>query len=461
MAGIGFVLRRMVRDDHLSSNVGGFAHATMASSGPWLMTCMALAAIAWYGRQHMGSTDLQQFSALVLYNFSLSLVVMGAVVLVATRRLADAIHARDVTSVPGMLFGALAVAFGLLSLLGVPLYGWVLELTLAERLLSFAGLLLTGGIWLLTAFLSALKSFGRISLSFLTGMAAAVASAALLGAQHGLAGLLAGFTLGMAVVFFSLMAQVLREYTGPASRPFAFLADCRGYWTLALTGLLYNAATWIDKWIMAFAPDAITLGSQLRTHPGYESAMYLAYLSVVPALALMMVQLETRFYEVYLRFYQQITQRASLEDIRRNHRHILAALGQSARQLVLLQVCICLIGLLVAPLLVSFVGGSAETVLALRYGLVGALFHVLLIAAMTVLAYFDLRRDLVVVAAAFLALNAAFTLANLSWQPDQAGAGYVLAAGWSAVLAVVLAVHRLRRLPYITFVANNLSARGR
>lgn len=460
MAGIGFVLRRMVRDDHLSTNLSGFAHATMASSGPWLLTCLALAAIAGYGRQHLGSADLQQFAALVLYNFSLSLVVMGGVVLVATRRLADAIHQRDVSGVPGLLFGALALAFGLLSLLGLPLYGWVLELTLAERLLAFAGLLITGGVWLVTAFLSALKGFGRISLSFMAGMVVAIGAAALLGRHHGLTGLLAGFTLGMAVVFFALMAQVLREYPGPARRPLAFLADCRGYWTLALTGLCYSAGTWVDKWIMAFAPDAVTLASQLRTHPGYESAMYFAYLSVVPALALMMVQLETRFYEAYLRFYQQITQRASLGDIRRNHRAIMVALRDSGGQLLLLQVCVCLIGLLLAPLLVSLASGDASMTLALRYGLVGALFQVLLIAAMTVLAYFDLRQDLVKVATAFLLLNAAFTLLNLAWRPDQPGAGYVLAAAGSAALACTLAARRLRRLPYITFVANNVSARG-
>jgi polysaccharide biosynthesis protein PelG len=455
MAGVGFVLRRLVRADGLSTNLGGLGHATMASSGPWLLTCAVLIAIGQMGRADIDLHVLSQFSIIVTYNFSFSLVGCGAVVMVVTRRLADAIYSRDASDIPDLLVGSLLIVFMLMSIIGVSVYGFASELKPHERILGFVALLLTGGIWLAAAYMSALKSYASITTSFAFGMATALVAALVMGKAHGLAGLLAGYTAGLAVVFFSLAARITIDFPGHIRHPFSFLLGSRHLWQLAVVGLTMNAAIWVDKWVMWFSPGAIAVGRAMLTHESYESAMFLAYLSIVPSMALLFMDIETGFFESYLKYFRQISQHATLMQIRTQQSDLKRLLIQGLKRIALLQTTVCLVGLLLAPALVSAVGGGLEMIPILRYGLVGALFHMLLIAVLIVFAYFDLRRELLLVSVIFFALNAGLTATTVWRGAEYYGYGYCLAALGSFGVAFYFAGVRVNQLLYQTFLANN------
>lgn len=455
MAGVGFVLRKLVRADGITSNLSGLAHATLASSGPWLFACLVLVGIAFMGHGIFEPLVLRQFSVLVMYNFSFSLVGTGVIVLIVTRCLADSIFARDISQVPDLLTGSLTLVFIVMAVIGLALYGYALDLAPAVRAFGFLGLMLTGGVWLVAVFMSALKNYSSITASFVFGMSVAFLASLLLARSFGLAGLLAGFSLGLAVVFFSLLGRVLIEYPGEITQPFRFMLKARDLWQLGLVGLTVNSAIWVDKWIMWFAPGANSLGTALRAHESYEAAMFLAYLSIVPSLALLLVDIETSFFEKYWKFYRQIGKHATLSEIRSQHATVTRTLSRGLKRIALLQIVICLIGLLIAPAVVTAVKGGIEMVPVLRYGLVGALFHMLLIAAMTVLAYFDFRRELLLVALTFFILNGSLTATAAMLGGEFHGYGYCLATLTSFGLAYYLAHSRVNRLIYETFVANN------
>lgn len=455
MAGIGFVLRRLARQDTLGAGLRAYAHAAAVSSGPWLFTVLALGGVELFGRAVLERGDLQRFSVVVIYNFAFSLVASGPVVLVVTRRLADQIYAKDVAGAPGMFLGALALIFAAEAALGVPFYGFLVDMPPAERILALIGFLVVGGIWLASAFMSALKGFGTISMAFAVGTAVAFVGAVLLAPGFGVAGMLAGFTAGLAVIFFGLAARVFAEYPYPVERPFAFLGDFRRYWEFALVGLLYNAAIWADKWIMWLAPGKLVIAGAMPAHPAYDGAMFLAYLTIVPAMTVFLVVIETRFFEHYLRFYRDVENHATAAEIWSNHQVILRALGEGLRNLAVLQAAVCYLAILVAPGLIGMAQGGLEMVPIFRFGVLGAMFHVLLLSTMVVISYFDLRRVLLSVTAVFFALNAGLTLATLWLGLGYHGYGYFLASLLSLLYAYSAAASRILRLPYMTFVGNN------
>ena len=111
MAGIGFVLRKLARQDNLLGLAGAYTHSAMAATGPWLFTLVALASMMFIAREHLVSEELLNFRTIIVYNFSFSLVLSGPFFMVATRFLADQIHARDVTRAPGMLLAVLLMMF--------------------------------------------------------------------------------------------------------------------------------------------------------------------------------------------------------------------------------------------------------------------------------------------------------------------------------------------------------------
>ena len=94
-----------------------------------------------------------------------------------------------------------------------------------------------------------------------------------------------------------------------------------------------------------------------------------------------------------------------------------------------------------------------------RFGVLGAMFHVLLLAVMVVISYFDLRRLLLSVTAVFFLLNTGLTVGTLWLGKSYYGYGYFLAALLTLIYAYSATVSRILRLPYMTFIANNRGLR--
>lgn len=455
MAGIGFALRALARQDSLTAGLRAHLHAAGIACGPWLFTIAALGAIWLFSRDAVPPAEQPVFSVVVIYNFAFSLLIAGPLVFVLTRGLADRIFARNVEEVPGMLVGALILLFAAQLVVAVPFYGLVAELTAAQSLLAIAGFLLVGGIWVTSAFLSALKSFEAITAAFAVGMVAACGLGVLFARDGGATGMLAGVTIGLALIFYGLVARILAEYPHGVERPFAFVKDFRTYWEFALIGLFYNGGVWIDKWIMWFAPGRTVVAGAMPVHPAYDTGMFFAMLTIVPAMTLFVVSIETRFFEHYLRFYRDIGAHVTAEKIRRNQQAMIAVIVESARNVIVLQTAICYLALLVAPRFIEMVGGGLAPVPIFRFAVLGGLFHVLLLFAMVVLFYLDLRRILLVIATLFLVLNGSFTLLQVLTGYGYPGYGYFLAAVVTLVYAYGATIRSLTRLPYLTFVANN------
>ncbi len=167
MAGIGFELNRLAKRDDLSGIASAFIHSAFATSGPWLLTVIALAMITmfygWDGVDASKTLELMTFRGIIVYNFSFTLVISAPVFLVMTRYLADNIHVKDVTSAPAAMFESLLITFLLQLPIAILLYGIYLELPAGLRVAGFTNMYLVVSTWLLGVFLTALKDYISVS----------------------------------------------------------------------------------------------------------------------------------------------------------------------------------------------------------------------------------------------------------------------------------------------------------
>jgi len=458
MAGIGFTLRRLTQRDDLIGAVIGYGHSVFISAGPWLLTVLALIAINVILVGAMPQRELELFRSIIVYNFSVSLVITGPVILVATRYLADRVFERRVDTAPALMVVAtvLGTAPGLL--LAVWFYFWICTIPVPLALLALANYAVISAIWVAGLFLSTLKAYVRVTLSFATGMIGAVALTYLVGAAYGPVGALAAFTGGLALTMLVLMATVLAEYRYPMRRPVGLLDAFRRHWELALSGLVYNLAIWIDKWVIwATVPNTSTVGGALVTMPLYDGAMFLAYLTIVPALAIFTVAIETRFFEDYQRFYRQIGDNATLGTIHDNHQSVVQSATDGLRAVMIIQIVISILVIFFAPAIVEAAGGASRQIGVFRFGVLGALFHVLMLFCGILLMYFDARKPALLLNLVFLATNAGFTWVTVDLGFAYLGYGYFAATLVSFAIGVVLLFTVLRQLPYFSFVRNNPS----
>lgn len=457
MAGIGFALRKLARRDDLLGILQGYAHSALVSTGPWVFTVLSLAAISLMANGSMAAEDVTSFRLVVIYNFAFSLVGTGPVLMVATRYLADQIFVKKVDGIVGMFFGAL----GLLCVAQFPVvagfYFLYIDTEPSIQLLAVVNYMVVTGVWLVGIFLTALKDYGAITFAFAAGMIVAAVAAVLLAPEWGGAGLLLGFTGGLAVILFALIARLLAEYPYRVEQPFAFLSYFRRFWELSAAGLVLNVAIWIDKWIMWCAPERDVRPSGFVSYPHYDTAMFLAYLTVIPAIAGFVVSVETSFFERYLRFYRDIQRHATFAQIEENQRTLISTVLRGLRNLVVLQGSITFLAIVLTPRLVDILGLPVAQLGMLRIGILGSFFHALAMSLAVFLAYFDLRRPMLAVYAILLTTNAGFSIVTLELGFPYYGYGYFLSALVTFAAAILILAYYLGRLPYLTFVRSNAS----
>jgi len=457
MAGIGFELRKLVERDDLLGVAEGYGYAALAASGPWLFTILSLAVIFLLGTPSNSPGELAIFRIVIVYNFSFSLVLTAPGAIVMTRYLADSIHAKDVHEVPASLLGGLMLAYAVSAPVAAFFYIGRAHLDGPTRAAALLNFLLIAGIWLVSVFLTALKDYRALTVSFGVGMLLGTAGAAILSIPWAVAGMLHGFNLGLAVILFSLTARVFAEFPTRPSHPLAFLPYFRTHWELALAALAYNLAIWADKWLMWMAPEREILSIGLVSCPVYESAMFLAYLSVVPSMAAFTVSIETGFFEKYARFYDDIQRHVAYSRIEANHRDLIQSFLDGARNFVVLQGSLCVVGILAAPRLFEWIGIDFAQLGIFRLGLLGAFFHSGFLFLLIFLAYFDLRRIMLSLAALFLVANTLLTLVTLRLGFPFYGYGYFLSALIAFAAAFLATDYFIQRLPYQTFIRNNSS----
>lgn len=269
--------------------------------------------------------------------------------------------------------------------------------------------------------------------------------------------MLCGFNAGLAIIFFTLIARVFAEYPARAERPFLFLPLFRRYWDLALGAVAFNAAVWADKWIMWFAPERERLRSGLVSCPDYDGAMFLAYLSIVPALAAFLLTIETGFFEKYARFYDDIRRHSPYSKIEDNHRELIQSFVDGSRNFLVLQGSISAAAILTAPQLFEWLGVNFRQLAIFRFGILGAFFNAGFLFLSIVLSYFDQRRTLLALSVLFLGANCLFTLVSLRLGFAFYGYGYFLSALVAFGCAFTATARFITRLPYETFVRSNSS----
>ena len=228
MAGIGFEIRKLLRRDDLIGVLQGYTHSAMTATGPWLLTILTLAGIVILGGQRVGVDQLTEFRLIVVYNFGFSLVSAGPIVMVATRYLADAIYSKQVDEAPSMLLGYLILLLAINAAIGIPFYLFFLNLDRTLAVVSIINFLIVAAIWLISAFLSALKDYSAITRAFAVGAAVTLAATMVLASTASTTAMMLGLTSGLALILFMLLARVLVEYPYPVVNPFRYGRYCCG-----------------------------------------------------------------------------------------------------------------------------------------------------------------------------------------------------------------------------------------
>jgi uncharacterized membrane protein len=453
VAGIGFELRRLMRQDSLTNIARSYGYAGLVGSGPWVSSVGAMLMVgAATGGLAEGQRPVASFLHAVTCLTAASLVLTGPLQLMFTRFVSDRLYEERREAVLPNTLGALTVTTlvsGAAAGLALPALS---GLTPTARLLLLAAFVLACDAWLLVALMTGLKAYGRVLAAF-CGANAIGAAGSLLLAGHGLEGLLVGWLLGQSVLTFSLLALVTLEYGAERLVAWDFLNPAFAKYDLAAAGLLWNAGIWVDKLLFWLHPatSAPVLGP-LRHSLIYDLPAFLAYLTVVPGMSVFLMRMETDFFEQFQLFFGAVRGGGTLADLRRSKEGMVLAVRMGLWDIAKVQGLTLVAALASADALLSALGLPAIHRPLLNVDLAGVALQVVLVALVGVLFHLDKRRGALAVVALFALANALLTAWSLRLGPAFYGYGTAVAALVASLPALALVDRALARLEFDTFM---------
>lgn len=454
MAGIGFELRKMLRRDTLLGLMQAYTYAGLISAGPWILSIIGILMIGALSLPLvLPATLITQFQVSVTWLIALSLVLTGPLQLAYTRFTSDRLfEKRDDLVLPN--FHAVALVVTAAATLVGGLSVWLLfpQQTPGYRLLMLAGFVIVANVWIATIFLSGMKQYVAILVTFAIGYASTTGMSLAL-SHYGLNGLLAGFVIGQTVLLAGLLLLIYRDYRSDHFISFEVFHKRYRYPTLMITGFLYNFGIWVDKFMFWFTPGT---GQQvigpLRASIIYDIPVFLAYLAIIPGMAVFLLRIETDFVEYYDAFYNAVREGASLQHIERMRNAMVEALRNGLWEIIKVQTIAAMMLFAAGPAILTWLRISTLYLPLLYVDVIAASLQLVFMGVMNVFFYLDKRVIVTGSVAAFVVLNVAFTAITLSHNPAWYGYGFAASLLVVVMGSLYMLDRKLEVLEYETFM---------
>ncbi|MEW5791104.1 MAG: exopolysaccharide Pel transporter PelG [Pseudomonadota bacterium] len=454
MAGIGFELRKLLRHDNYLGLLQAYAYAGLISSGPWILSILGVLLLGVLSLSVVIPKFLvTQFQTSVTYLISSSLILTGFLQPGFTRYISDRLFEQRTDRVLPNLNGLLLLAICIGGLFAFLIMFFLFPRQGAVyRLLMVANFVVLSAIWLVTILLSGLKEYKVIVGIFGLGYTITLCAGLLL-RPFGLDGLMTGFFIGHFVLLAGMLVVVVRNYPSDRFIEFDFLGRGRIYPSLIWIGFFYNLGIWADKYIFWFLPETSQpIIGPLRASLIYDLPIFLAYLSIIPGMAVFLVRMETDFVEHYDKFYDAVREGGSLSLIRDTRNQMVRTARQGIFDIIKIQSLATLAVFVAGPALLELLHMSGLYLPLLYVDVVAAGLQVVLLGLLNVFFYLDKRKPVLLLTATFVLLNIVLSWLGIRLGPYFFGYGFALALLLTNALGMLLLDRDLDRLEYETFM---------
>ena len=459
MAGIGFELRNYLNDDSFTGSFKAYGFAGLISAGPWVLSILGVMLIGIVAvSQKVGGQDIRQFTTSVTWVMGASLILTGLFQLLFTRFIADKLYGNGEDDVNPNLFGALLLTTSVASIVGGLCAVFLFDENFFYELLMLANFIALSNIWIVVIFVAGLKRFKLILTAFAVGYGLTFVFSILLIPQ-GLNGLLFGLLAGHSALLFLMLGVVIPEYRVKRTLDMEFFDRTKIFPILIFIGFAYNLGIWSDKlifWLNSSTSDQVI--GPLRNSTIYDLPIFLAYLSIIPGMAVFLLRIETDFAEAYEGFFRAVRGKASLHEIEKLGNEMVIAVREGIFQIMRVQGVTVLILFLLGPTIIRWLEISPTYVHLYYIDLVGVAAQVLMLTVLNVLFYLDRLKDALLLTMTLLISNSLFSYISIEMGPDYYGYGFGISMTLTAFIGIIRLSSVMEDIEFQTFMSDR---RGR
>lgn len=453
MAGIGFELRRLFRQQGLINNIKAYAYSSLTTVGPMILSMFLIIALQRIMSANSSSyIEWELYIATVSYCFVFSIVMTSGLSIVVTRYIADRIFEKKYDRLMSSLYGSLiimlpvAAVMAWLFLRGVDA-GFPYK---AAAYLFFMELVV---VWIQSVYMSALKDYMRIVRSYVIGVAAALLSGWLLFLYTDLqatTAAIAGIDIGFLLIVI-LSFHHLRHKFPPASDKhyFEFLSYFKKYRSLFFIGCAIYSGVYLHNFVYWFGGEGQEIANQYFVMSYYDLPVFYAYLSVLPTLITFVVSVETSFYDKFKLYYTNIIQGGTIQDMNTAKKNMQKTLVREISFLMEVQLVFTILAVALGIKFLPNIGFTMAqldlfNILALAYFL-----FIMFFVLAHILLYFDDRKGVLYIGAMFVVLNIGLSYWMMKLELD--GLGMFMASFITLAATIARLQYVMKNIDYYTF----------
>ncbi len=465
MAGIGFELKRLFHKKGVLNTTKAYGYATVICAGPMLLGVILLLGImALCTIFNTVTADRELLICMITYTLLASVTVTSFFSMVVTRYVADMLFEEKNHAVLPCFWGSTVIMMAV----GSVLYGIFLLFsgaTLIQGILCFVlfGELII--VWNAMSFLSAIKDYKGIFMSFLTSVAVSILLGALLLwlKLPVIESLLFAVSVGYGIMLVWDVILLHRYFPHTSLGAFTFLKWIDAFLPLALSGLFMNIGMFSHLVIMWFSDIKVHVHGLFYGAPWHDVPALLAFMTALMTTVNFVVSVEVNFYPKYRNHYSLYNDKGTIKDILQSEKEMLDTLKTeifytSLKQLLFTAACIALGGYLLDLLPLGFneiMRGYFRT-LCVAYGLY-AIGNMM----MLILLYFTDYKGACVTTAIFAISTIVLTIVSLLFSNVYYGFGFLIAAMVFVVVTALRLDYFTKKLPYYILSVQPLVAEDR
>ncbi len=458
MAGISIEFKRLLHKKSLSSLLTTFGYSTILSSGNWLVALALTYIFSYIAAKITGSYQkMALYRIYITYTIAISLITSGPFQLLFTRYVADLLFKNRTDKVLPNYIGAILASMILSTIISIPISFFLFKgLALIYKVIFIFTIAILGAIWVSTSLLSGLKNYKYIFLAFLLAYAFAGILLIFL-YKYSIFYIFMAFYIGQILLLSFFIIKIILEFPSTQLVSFDFLIKKNEvYYSLAFTGLFYNLGIWIDKFLFWFNSETSqAIFGNIRTSFIYDLPITLAYLTIIPGLALLFVKSETDFAEYYSSLQSAIVKRGRLDQIYFFANHLITSVKATIYHVLILQMLLILFLIIFEKKIFQILGISLLYIPIFNLLMIGGLLQLFFIVIFNFLSYFDRREELLISTFLFFILNLIFTLIFIKLGIIFSGYGYTLSLLIASLVELIFLRRYLNEVLYWTYIASN------
>jgi len=452
VAGIAFKLQKVLDKKDLTSLTKAYSYGAFLSAGGWIISIAAIALVGFINIYlFSNSKEVMIYQVSLSYLIAFSLIISSFHHLSFTRFVADMLYIDKEEEIIPNFFGLfiLNTSVSLIFIL-ICEYFFLKGVSSSFLIIFLFIFLILSNIWILNTLASSIKEYNFVTWSYFVSYLIIIIISTILG-YYGINYLLLSFFLGNIFLFFALIYLIIKHYNFKKILSFEFLKTYKKYYELVLIGVFFNLGIWIDKFIFWYNPiTSEPLIGDIRHSLIYDIPISLAYLSIIPGIAIFFIRLEVNFAIIYEKYFKGIVEGETLSELILYKNEMSDVIRIAIQEVIILQGIFNIFIFLFSKTLFKFLHLSLLALPLFYVDLVVTQLQLLVMNTLAFLFYLDRRKEALIVTLLMFISNLIFTIVSIKLGPYYYGYGTALSMLITAVIAILFLRNIIKNLEYET-----------